>query len=107
MSLPCDGPGNPAFPAPVRITPFDNGMPRLYSWGMRTTLNIDNNVYKVAKSIARARDISIGRALSELAMKGLEKGYGENENGEPSAFRASRTARLITPEDVKWALNKA
>ncbi len=104
LPLPC--PGNPAFSAPFQITIFDIATRDLYSCVMRTTLNIDNDVYKVAKSIARARDISIGRALSELALRGLEKGYGGNQkNGHP-VFHVSKTARLITPEDVKWALNK-
>lgn len=38
---------------------------------MRTTLDIDDTVLAAAKSLARAKGISLGRAVSELALKGL------------------------------------
>lgn len=38
---------------------------------MRTTVNIDDEIYRIARSVARSRDISIGAALSDLARKGL------------------------------------
>ena len=38
---------------------------------MRTTLDLDDRVLAAARSRARARGISIGRALSELALAGI------------------------------------
>ena len=40
---------------------------------MRTTLDIDEDVLHVAKDLARDSGQSLGRALSELARKGLHK----------------------------------
>lgn len=38
---------------------------------MRTTLEIDDTVLAAARSLARARGISIGAAVSELARRGI------------------------------------
>lgn len=38
---------------------------------MRTTLDIDDTVLAAAKSLARSKGISLGRAVSELALRGL------------------------------------
>ena len=38
---------------------------------MRTTLDIDDDVLQAAKEIAAARGVTAGRALSELARRGL------------------------------------
>ena len=40
---------------------------------MRTTLDIDDRVLAAAKSRARARGITVGQALSELALRGQEE----------------------------------
>jgi len=39
---------------------------------MRTTLNIDADVWQAAQAKAGYEDISIGKALSELARQGLK-----------------------------------
>lgn len=38
---------------------------------MRTTVDIDDDVVKAAKAIARLRNQSLGRALSDLARRGM------------------------------------
>ena len=38
---------------------------------MRTTLEIDDDVMEAVKEIARLRSLSIGRALSEYARRGI------------------------------------
>jgi len=38
---------------------------------MRTTLDIDSDVLEAAKSLAEARRISVGKALSQLARRGV------------------------------------
>lgn len=38
---------------------------------MRTTLNLDEQVMAAARSLARAEGISLGRAVSALALRGL------------------------------------
>lgn len=39
---------------------------------MRTTLDIDETILRVAKSLASEMNQSIGRVLSDLAKRGLE-----------------------------------
>lgn len=38
---------------------------------MRTTLNIDDEILKAARSIAGERNLSVGAVLSDLARRGL------------------------------------
>ena len=38
---------------------------------MRTTLDLDDTVLAAARSLARARGVSLGAAVSELARRGL------------------------------------
>jgi hypothetical protein len=39
---------------------------------MRTTLNLDDDVAKVAKAYAADRNLSLGAAVSDLVRKGVE-----------------------------------
>lgn len=39
---------------------------------MRTTLDLDEDILRVAKDLAEERAQSVGRVLSELARKGLQ-----------------------------------
>ena len=43
---------------------------------MRTTLDLDDTVLAAARSLARAHGISLGRAVSQLAMEGLRPDGG-------------------------------
>lgn len=64
-------------------------------------MTIDDDVYKVARSIAHSKGISIGKALSVMALRGLKQGYkSDSENGLP-VFSVSDSARPVTLEDVK------
>jgi len=39
--------------------------------GMRTTLSLDNDVFREIKAYAESRDVAIGKAVSELVRRGL------------------------------------
>ena len=67
---------------------------------MRTTLTLDEDVLRAAKSLAQARSISLGSAVSELARRGLQRSRPTEADGFP-VFRVSPNARTITLEDVK------
>lgn len=70
---------------------------------MRTTINIDEDLLGIAKSLARARSISIGAIISELMRSGLEKQRRpamDRKSGFP-VFHVPRDAHPITLEDVK------
>jgi hypothetical protein len=41
------------------------------SFEMRTTLNIDDDVFEMLKSYAETRSVALGKAASELVRRGL------------------------------------
>jgi hypothetical protein len=72
---------------------------------MRLTVNLDDEVYAVARSLARAEDISIGEAINRLIRKGLERpvrlrrsrrGFPIMQGRHP--FGADDVAKLEDPE---------
>lgn len=77
----------------------------VYSGGVRTTLTIDDQVLAAARGRAQRRGISLGEALSELAMIGYESelsGVSET-SGFPILPRVA--GHLITVEMVDDALD--
>jgi hypothetical protein len=74
---------------------------RLFFNIMRTTLTIDDDLLMAAKSLAQSRSVSVGTVISELARKGLRAPVRiRRRNGFP-VIDVPKTARPITPEDVK------
>ena len=72
---------------------------------MRTTVNIDDHLLRVAKSLAQTRSVSVGTVNCELMAKGLEmdrQPSTHRENGFP-VFSVPQGARPITLDDVKKA----
>jgi hypothetical protein len=67
---------------------------------MRTTLSLDEDILRAAKSLAQAQAISLGAAVSELARRGLQRSRPAGTDDFP-VFRVSPNARAITLEDVK------
>jgi hypothetical protein len=71
---------------------------------MRTTLDIDDRVLAAAKGLARARGITIGQAISELAMAGYEAQYATTELGDPNfPVLPAVEGHVITDEMVERA----
>jgi hypothetical protein len=72
---------------------------------MRTTLEIDDDVLQAARSVAAAERKSIGKALSELARRGLlPYPQSKSRSGFP-VFDVGPDATPITLELVKDALD--
>lgn len=70
---------------------------------MRTTLTIDDDLFVVAKTLAREKSESIGKAISELARRGLNasnRAGAKTRTGFPT-FSVNRAAHTITLEDVR------
>ncbi len=71
---------------------------------MRTTIHIDDDVYRAAKDIADTEQKSIGEVLSSLARRALApRDYETDEEGIPS-FVVSEHAAPLTLRMVKKAL---
>lgn len=70
-----------------------------YSFVMRTTLEIDDTVLRAARALADQRLISLGAAVSELALRGLRA----NGDGIPTAgfpVRAPRATDHVITDDL-------
>ncbi len=78
---------------------------------MRTTVNLDQDVYELATLYARGRGVTLGAALNELARKGTQTASPESQS--PKLVRAPNgllilpaRGRVITSEMVKKALEE-
>jgi hypothetical protein len=66
---------------------------------MRTTLELDDTVLAVARSMSRDEGISLGAAVSKLAERGLRSESITSASGFP-VFTVSTNAAPITVEMV-------
>lgn len=67
---------------------------------MRTTVNLPDDVYQVARSMASTKRISLGEALAQLIRRGLEPvSRPDDEPGFP-CFSVSKHAAPITLEQT-------
>ncbi len=75
---------------------------------MRTTLNVDDDVLEVAKSIADLHRISIGQALSDLARKGLKTQMGMRKDPVSGfwVFDVPDDAPVVTMDAVQRAIDQ-
>lgn len=71
---------------------------------MRTTVDLDDDVLRAARSLARSRRRSLGRVLSDLVRRGLAPRREGSRRGFP-VFRISPEAPPLTPENVGRALD--
>lgn len=70
---------------------------------MRTTLRIDDDVLRLAQSLARAENRSIGDVISELARRGFQANRPTRRRRGFPVFDVSSDASTITPEMVAEA----
>ena len=72
---------------------------------MRTTLEIDDDVLRVARSLARTEHKSLGRVVSDLARKGLSPKPRNRSRGGFPTFEVAKSAPPITIEMVQHAID--
>jgi len=72
---------------------------------MRTTIDLDEDILRTAKDLARENEQSLGRVLSDLARRGLKPPTRKfkTRNGVP-LLMPKPGARLVTSEHVKELL---
>jgi hypothetical protein len=73
---------------------------------MRTTIVLDDDILRAARSVANAKAVSLGRAVSELAREGLLRRKTDVARDGLPVFAVPDGARPITLEDVKRAEDK-
>jgi hypothetical protein len=83
---------------------FDIMTSRCYDADVRTTLQIDDDLYKAAKSMALAENRTIGEIMSTLLRKALHPpDYPELNAVDLPSFRVSENAPPLTIEMVQEA----
>jgi len=78
---------------------------------MRTTLNIDDEIYHFVKSLALANRQSVSRTVDHLLSTALQRTSsraGQKDGGSDplTGFPVFRSKRSITEEDVNSLLNE-
>jgi hypothetical protein len=75
------------------------------STAVRTTLHLDSDVYRAARSLATARGSGLGAVISDLARKGLRAPLpaGRTRRGFPT-FDVPANAAPLTADIVRAAL---
>ncbi|SKB02200.1 hypothetical protein SAMN02745166_03575 [Prosthecobacter debontii] len=72
---------------------------------MRLTVNLESDLYALAKSLAKAEDCTISTAINRLLRRSLPGGKTPKAKadspGVRNGFQISRGAAIITPEMVK------
>lgn len=75
---------------------------------MRTTLSLDEDVLRAARSLSRAEGKSLGAVVSELARKGLRPAPVRRKGrSRLPTFDVPDDAAALTPEMVREALEDA
>ncbi len=73
---------------------------------MRTTVDLDEDILRTAKQLAREREQSLGRVLSDLARGGLShRGQPSRPRGGIPVFARLPEAKPVTSEIVKELLD--
>lgn len=70
---------------------------------MRTTLHIDDDILRAARSLARAEDKTVGEVVSDLARRGLAPKPRTRRAGIFPTFDVPANAPPITAEMVRRA----
>lgn len=70
---------------------------------MRTTLNLDDGLLRIVRSLATSQGKTVGHVVSELIRRGLQPTPPSLHHGFPT-FDVPDNAPTITPEMVRDAL---
>lgn len=74
---------------------------------MRTTLNLDDDVFATAKALANQQRKSVGEVVSALLRKALRPtGKAASERNGIPLFPVGRNARQVTPEIIEKLLEE-
>jgi hypothetical protein len=72
---------------------------------VRTTVRLDEDIYRVVKNVAEARGKTFGEVLSELARKGLDQPARIRFEDDLPTFELAEDSPLITSDLVRDILD--
>jgi hypothetical protein len=73
---------------------------------MRTTLSLDDDILRAARSLAREQNKTLGEVVSELARRGLKPSVPRRTRRGFPVFDVSPEAAPLTPDMVRQALDE-
>ena len=79
----------------------DGSVFRCYDAVVRTTIDISDEAYYLAKAIARDQNRSLGRVVGDLILQSSKAAKGATINMSDYGFPTFRCSRPVTSEDVK------
>jgi hypothetical protein len=68
---------------------------------VRTTVRLEDDIYRAVKSLAETQGKTFGEVLSELARRGLERPPRIQYEDDLPVFEVPEGAPLITPDLVR------
>lgn len=68
---------------------------------MRTTLNLDNDIFELASRQAKLRGVSIGKTISDLVRRGLTAATPSREENGLVVFQLPQNSPTVTTDDVR------
>lgn len=68
---------------------------------MRTTLTLDDDVAELAARLAKARRVSLGKAVSDLARRGLSAPAASAKKDGLVVFQLPADSPTVTTDDVR------
>ena len=72
---------------------------------MRTTIDLDEDIVRLAKHLAEEREQSLGRVVSDLARRGLQPAHKvDSRRGAIPTLARKPGARPVTTQHVKELL---
>lgn len=74
---------------------------------MRTTLELDDHLLVVARTLAKEQNRSLGAVVSELAQRGLAERHSRSKRTGLPVFDVPPGAAPITPEMVREAMDES
>lgn len=78
-----------------------------YGASMRTTLNIEDDVLRAARSLAAEQQASLGKVVSDLLRRALAPEPRSAYRADLPVFRVAEGTAPLTPEMVRQALEEA
>lgn len=71
-------------------------------WGMRTTIDLPDDLHKQALAIARDTHRTLSETVADLIRRGLGSGKGAAISVDPrTGFPVVSVGRVVTSEDVR------
>lgn len=85
----------------MRLARLDIILPIRHRVSMRTTVTLDDDIAELAARQAKARGLSLGKAVSDLVRRGLNAPTPSTDKDGLVVFRLPADSPKVTTDDVR------